>query len=77
MSVSQLFDIQQAHTYAGLNIGVQKEAAEQFLAALAMHDSGRTGTGEGDDSMAVWLVLRRALLAMVGPELPLRRGNGG
>ncbi|ORX33557.1 hypothetical protein BD324DRAFT_639280 [Kockovaella imperatae] len=50
---------------ACLNIGVHKEAAEHFLAALALHGDGSAAEGsEGADSMGLWMVLRRALIAM-------------
>jgi hypothetical protein len=47
----------------GLNIGVHKEAAEHFLAALSLH--ARDAEKEQRDSTPIWLTLRRALIAMV------------
>lgn len=49
---------------ACLNIGVHKEAAEHFLAALSLH--ARDAEKEQRDSTPIWLTLRRALIAMVG-----------
>jgi len=46
-----------------LNIGVHKEAAEHFLAALSLH--ARDAEKEQRDSTPIWLTLRRALIAMV------------
>jgi len=48
---------------ACLNIGVHKEAAEHFLAALSLH--ARDAEKEQRDSTPIWLTLRRALIAMV------------
>ncbi len=51
----------------GLNIGVHREAAEHFLAALSLHD--RNVRDEPDaminDSGSLWTTLRRALIALV------------
>lgn len=52
---------------SGLNIGVHREAAEHFLAALSLHD--RNAADEPDaqiyDSGSLWTTLRRALVALV------------
>jgi hypothetical protein len=53
--------------FAGLNIGVHKEAAEHILAALSLHS--RDAEKEQRDSTPMWLTLRRALIALVSREL--------
>ena len=58
---------------ACLNIGVHREAAEHFLAALSSHTSSSTERTErnpqSDDSGSLWMVLRRALIALVSQLL--------
>ncbi|OCF33079.1 hypothetical protein I316_05124 [Kwoniella heveanensis BCC8398] len=62
---------------ACLNIGVYKEAAEHFLAALSLHPAqASVGSVNGDstdvqlyDSGSLWSTLRRALVALDMPQL--------
>ncbi|WVQ93997.1 hypothetical protein IAU59_001075 [Kwoniella sp. CBS 9459] len=62
---------------ACLNIGVYKEAAEHFLAALSLHPAQASkGSLDGDftdaqlyDSGSLWSTLRRALTALDMPQL--------
>ncbi|WVF66382.1 hypothetical protein IAT40_001122 [Kwoniella sp. CBS 6097] len=62
---------------ACLNIGVYKEAAEHFLAALSLHPAQASKGGiNGDvtdvqsyDSGSLWSTLRRALIALDMPQL--------
>lgn len=53
---------------AGLNIGVHREAAEHFLAALSFHDRNASDDWDSNinDSGSLWPTLRRALNALVG-----------
>lgn len=60
---------------ACLNIGVHKEAAEHFLAALSMH--AKDAEKEQRDSTPIWLTLRRALIAMVSGLLTHKRSKRG
>ncbi|WWD22321.1 hypothetical protein CI109_106812 [Kwoniella shandongensis] len=55
---------------ACLNIGVHKEAAEHFLAALSLHPSQRDSSdAQIYDSGTLWSTLRRSLVAMDMPDL--------
>lgn len=58
--------------YQGLNIGAHKEAAEHFLSALSLQESG-----EGEKSEQLWFTLRRALLAMGRTDLAEKAQAGG
>ena len=51
---------------SGLNIGVHREAAEHFLAALSQHDGQAKHKADAlYDSANLWASLRRALDALV------------
>ncbi|KAL1412059.1 Peroxisomal membrane signal receptor PTS1 [Vanrija albida] len=53
---------------ACLNIGVHREAAEHFLAALAMQPTDPMGVA-APEAYSLWATLRRALIALDMPEL--------
>ncbi|WOO80176.1 Peroxisomal targeting signal receptor [Vanrija pseudolonga] len=53
---------------ACLNIGVHREAAEHFLAALAMQPTDPMGVA-APEAYSLWSTLRRALIALDMPEL--------
>ncbi|TXT07382.1 hypothetical protein VHUM_03102 [Vanrija humicola] len=53
---------------ACLNIGVHREAAEHFLAALAMQPTDPSGVA-APEAYSLWATLRRALIALDMPEL--------
>jgi len=57
---------------ACLNIGAHKEAAEHFLSALSLQESG-----DGEKSEQLWFTLRRALLAMGRQDLAEKAQAGG
>jgi peroxin-5 len=57
----------------GLNIGVHREAAEHFLAALSL---SRTGDGGQDEYSSIYGPLRRALVSMNMEELAERLRPG-
>ncbi|WVR03382.1 hypothetical protein IAU60_000373 [Kwoniella sp. DSM 27419] len=64
---------------ACLNIGVYKEAAEHFLAALSLHPAQSSSEGDPVDtqsSSSLWMTLRRALIALDLPELAERSRPG-
>jgi peroxin-5 len=53
---------------ACLNIGVHREAAEHFLAALALQPNDGGG-GTAPEAYSLWATLRRALIALDQPQL--------
>lgn len=54
---------------ACLNIGVHREAAEHFLAALALQPTDGGSGGSAPESYSLWATLRRALIALDMPAL--------
>jgi len=66
-------------SFAGLNIGVYKEAAEHFLAALSMHpkeDKDDVNTWRNEGSTPIWYTLRRTLVAMDLHDLAEKANRG-
>ncbi|BEI83734.1 hypothetical protein CcaverHIS002_0403380 [Cutaneotrichosporon cavernicola] len=53
---------------ACLNIGVHREAAEHFLAALALQPNDGGG-GTAPEAYSLWATLRRSLIALDQPQL--------